>query len=94
MRYSLTSAAVLLPCFWQKRIQAGDLSSHIYNSWLAQLVERGKAPGLFLTTQASNVLFDLILSRLFNWFGAGAAQRIAVPLAVLIFFWGAFWLIS
>jgi hypothetical protein len=92
--YALVSVLVLIPCFWQKRIQAGDLSSHIYNSWLAQLVERGKAPGLFLATQSSNVLFDLILSKLFNLLGAGAAQRIAVPLAVLIFFWGAFALIS
>ena len=44
--YMLASLLVLLPCYWQARIQAGDLSSHIYNSWLAQLIEAGKLPGL------------------------------------------------
>src|SRR5580693_3735768 len=59
--YILASILVLLPCFWQARIQAGDLSSHIYNSWLAQLIERGQAPGLALVRQSNNVLFDLML---------------------------------
>jgi len=89
----LVSLLVLVPCFWQNRIQAGDLSSHIYNSWLAQQIDQGKAPGLFIARQPSNVLFDLILSGLFRSFGAQAAQHIAVSAAVLIFFWGAFALI-
>ena len=42
----LISLLVLAPCFWQQRIQAGDLSSHLYNGWLALLIERGQAPGL------------------------------------------------
>jgi len=41
---SLVSAAILIPCFWQRHIQAGDLASHVYNAWLAQLVGDG---GLF-----------------------------------------------
>ena len=84
------SILVLIPCFWQSRIQAGDLSSHLYNAWLAQLVERGQAPGLSVVKQSNNILFDLMLSGLFRAFGPGPAQRIAVSLAVLIFFWGAF----
>jgi hypothetical protein len=92
-RGGLVSLLVLIPCFWQNRIQAGDLSSHIYNSWLAQQIEQGKAPGLSIARQSSNVLFDLILSVLFRFFGAQAAQHIAVSAAVLMFFWGAFALI-
>jgi hypothetical protein len=84
------SILLLAPCFWQPRIQAGDLSSHLYNAWLAQLIERGLAPGLTLARQSNNVLFDWILSGLMPAFGAAAAQRIAVSAAVLVFFWGAF----
>jgi len=84
------SLLLLVPCFWQPRIQAGDLSSHLYNAWLAQLIERGQAPGLTLARQSNNVLFDLMLSGLMRAFGAAAAQRIAVSIAVLVFFWGAF----
>jgi hypothetical protein len=88
--YVLASIAALLPCFWGTHIQAGDLSSHIYNSWLAQLVEAGKLSGLVVTGQATNVLFDLMLSGLFRSLGPDLAQRIAVSVAVLIFIWGAF----
>jgi hypothetical protein len=71
-------------------VQAGDLSSHIYNSWLAQLIEDRHAQGLIVVGQSTNVLFDLMLSGLFKLLGAEAAQRISVSLAVLIFLWGAF----
>ena len=76
--------------FWGTHIQAGDLSSHIYNSWLAQLVEASKLPGLVVAGQATNVLFDLMLGGLFRSLGPDLAQRIAVSVAVLIFIWGAF----
>jgi hypothetical protein len=95
--YALVSLVLLLPVFWQPRVQAGDLSSHIYNAWLAQLIETGKAQGLVLVNQTTNVLFDLILSALFQVGGAEFAQRIAVSLAVLTFVWGAFafvWVVS
>ena len=90
----LTSIALLVPCFWQGRLQAGDLSSHLYNAWLAQLIERGQAPALSIAFQSTNVMFDLVLKALLGAIGAGAAQRIAVGMCVLIFAWGAFAFVS
>ena len=88
------SALVLVPCFWQARIQAGDLSSHLYNAWLSTLIEQGRAEGLVVVTQWTNVLFDLLLAGLLQIVGFAAAQRIAVSLCVLNFVWGAFALMS
>ena len=88
--YVLVSLVLLAPCYWQPHIEAGDLSSHIYNAWLAQLIEGGKIQGLQIVSQTTNILFDLMLSGLFRTAGAAAAQRITVSLAVLIFIWGAF----
>jgi hypothetical protein len=93
-RAILISIILLIPCFWQRRIQAVDLGSHIYNSWLAQQIELGRAPGLRIVALSTNVLFDLILKALYDNFGADAAQRIAVGGSVLIFFWGAFALVT
>ncbi len=84
------SAAVIAPCFWHKRVEAGDLASHTYNAWLAQLIERGQAPGLRLANQWNNVLFDMSLGRLGNLVGLPVAEKICVSAAILIFFWGAF----
>jgi hypothetical protein len=88
------SAALLLPCFWHRHIEAGDLGSHLYNAWLAQLIEKGQAPGLYLARQFSNVLFDFWLLHLANIFGFWLAEKIAVSVCVLIFFWGVFALVS
>jgi hypothetical protein len=88
------SAVLLIPCFWHRRIEAGDLGSHVYNVWLAQLIERGQAPGLHHARQWNNVLFDILLEKLGNLFGLAAAQKIVVPLCVLMFFWGAFALVA
>jgi hypothetical protein len=88
------SAGLLIPCFWHRRIEAGDLASHVYNAWLAQLIQRGQAPGLCVARQWNNVLFDLLLLKFGNLFGLSVAQKIVVPLCVLIFFWGAFALIA
>lgn len=88
--YLAASILVLVPCYWQSRVQAGDLGSHIYNAWLVQLIARGQAPGLRVAGQSTNILFDWLLSALFEVCGAAAAQRIAVSVAVLVFFWGAF----
>ena len=93
-RYVLLSLLLLAPVYWQPRIQAGDLSSHIYNAWLAQLAEGGRAEGLVVVRQWTNVLFDLMLSGLFRAFGPEAAQRIAVSAAVLTFVWGSFALVG
>ncbi len=83
------SAALLLPCFWQSRIQAADLSSHIYNAWLASLIRHGTAPGLWISPQSNNILFDLMLEWLFVHVGPDLAQRLAVSASVLVFGWGA-----
>jgi hypothetical protein len=93
VRVCLISALVLVPCLWQSRIQAGDLSSHLYNAWLSILIGEGKAPGLFIAPQRTNVLFDLILSGLMRVAGPWGAEHVAVPLVVLIFFWGGFALV-
>src|SRR5438105_737789 len=90
----LVSAAVLVPCFWHSRIEAGDLASHVYNAWLAQLIEKGKAPGLYIAKRWNNILFDVTLLWLAKAVGFAAAQRIAVSICVLTFFWGVFGFIS
>lgn len=89
IRVVLLSILFLVPTFWQSRIQAGDLSSHIYNVWLASLISQEKAHGLWIAPQSTNVLFDLELEWLARHVGFGPAQRIAVSVAVLIFAWGA-----
>ncbi|MGB0035025.1 MAG: hypothetical protein WBP79_06085 [Candidatus Acidiferrales bacterium] len=88
------SAALLAPCFWHRVIEAGDLGSHLYNAWLVQLIERGQASGLWITRQWNNVLFDFLLSGLGSIFNLYVAEKIAVSLAVLVFFWGAFTFVS
>ena len=59
-----------------------------------QLIRHGQAPGLWIAPQRTNVLFDFLLSGFGALFGLHAAQKIAVSLAVLIFFWGIFALVS
>ena len=86
----LISALLLVPCFWHRHIQAGDLGSHTYNAWLAQLIEQGKAPGLYLAVQWQNVLFDYLLFYLCKAVGFTLGEKLAVSLCVLIFFWGVF----
>jgi hypothetical protein len=84
------SAAVLIPCFWHRRIEAGDLASHAYNAWLAQLIQKGEAPGLYFSGQWNNILFDVTLLWLAKIAGFAAAQKVAVSVCVLTFFWGVF----
>lgn len=94
LRLVAISGAVLIPCFWHRRIEAGDLGSHVYNAWLAQLIRHGQVPGLYVARMWINVLFDYLLSGLAGAFGLRAAEKIAVSLALLIFFWGTFALVS
>ncbi len=88
------SVLILVPCFWHREIVASDLGSHLYNAWLVQLIHRGQAPGLWIAPQHTNILFDILLSNLGSIFGLRAAEKLAVSLAVLTFFWGTFALIS
>jgi hypothetical protein len=62
----------------------------VYNAWLAQLIEKGQVPGLYIANQWNNVLFDVALLRLAGLVGMDAAQKILVPICVLVFFWGVF----
>jgi hypothetical protein len=89
-RVPLVSALLLFPCFWHSRIHAGDLSSHVYNAWLVQLVRQGVVQGLHIADRKTNVLFDLILESLLRAVGVDWAQRLSVSVCVLVFCWGAF----
>src|SRR6266481_2987676 len=86
----LVSALLVVPCFWHSRIQAGDLGSHVYNAWLAQLIEHQQISGLTIARQWSNILFDLLLLHVGNLAGFVVAEKIVVSFAVLAFFWGCF----
>src|ERR1700719_3514654 len=90
----VVSALLLVPCFWHSRIQAGDLGSHVYNAWLAQLIERHQISGLAITSQWSNILFDLLVLHAGHLAGFVAAEKVAVCFAVLVFFWGSFSFLS
>ena len=94
MRYVLLSLLLLAPCYWQPRIQGGDLSSHMYNAWLTHWIETGGSDGLQMVRQTTNVLFDLLLAGLFHVFNPEFAQRFAVSITVLTFAWGAFAFVS
>ena len=93
-RFAIISLIVLLPCFWHRQIELGDLGSHTYNAWLVQLIKHGEISGLWIERQWSNVFFDFLLSGFTQLFGYTWGEKIAVSLAVLIFFWGAFSFVS
>ncbi len=86
----ILSIAMIVPCLWHRHLEAGDLASHVYNAWLAQLIEKGQAPGLYFVRQWDNVLVDWMLLHTANLFGFAAAGKIVASLCVLIFFWGTF----
>jgi hypothetical protein len=86
----LISILLLIPCYWQPHIEAGDLGSHVYNAWLAQLIEQRMAPGLYTVSQWNNVLLDAMLLNFSKLFGFGVAEKLATSLSVLVFFWGVF----
>jgi hypothetical protein len=88
------SILMIVPCVWHRHIEAGDLGSHIYNAWLAQLIAKGQAPGLYIVRKWDNVLVDWLLLHAANVFGFSAAQKIVVSFCVLVFFWGVFVFVS
>ncbi len=93
-RFAVLSLAILTPCFWHLHIEAGDLGSHTYNVWLVQLIERGEISGLWINRQWTNVLFDVLLTSCIQLFSYSAGEKFAVAFIVLIFFWGAFALVT
>jgi len=88
------SVLILVPCFWHSQIEAGDLASHSYNAWLAQLIAKNQAPGLYVVHQWDNVLFDLSLFHLGNLIGLHAAEKFLISVGALSFFWGVFAFLS
>lgn len=91
--YIAVSFLLLLPVLLPKHVPATDLPSHLYNTWLVLLLREGRVSGLELAPQWSNILFDWWLEGLWRLAGPAAAEKIAVAASVLIFFWGAFFLI-
>jgi hypothetical protein len=81
---------LIVPCFWQHNIQAGDLSSHAYNAWLAHEATEGKLEGVRVAFQGTNILFDLMLSQFIDKLGLATGQKVSMALLVLILFWGSF----
>jgi len=90
----IISLILLFPCIWHPHIEAGDLGSHVYNAWLAQLAEQGHAPGVYIARQWNNILVDVALVNVARIFGWHAAELLIVSTCVLIFFWGAFGFIA
>jgi hypothetical protein len=72
------SGILLIPIYWHRPIEAGDLERHVYNAWLVHLIRRGQAPGLWIAQQRNSILIDVILSGLGEIFGPLVAERIAV----------------
>jgi hypothetical protein len=93
MKCTIISVLLLIPCFWQKRIESVDLPSHIYTVWLSTLAREGKVQGVWVAHQWTNVLFDYCLDGVSSLLGYVAAQRIVVAGSVLMFFWSAFYLV-
>ncbi len=92
--FLLLSVILLIPCVWHAHIEAGDLGSHVYNAWLAQLAQQGHAPGVYIVRQWNNILVDVSLLNIAKLFGWRAAELLVVSACVLIFFWGTFSLIA
>ncbi|MGQ9918618.1 MAG: hypothetical protein ACUVS7_14490 [Bryobacteraceae bacterium] len=88
------SCLLVLPVLLQRHVQAGDLASHTYNTWLVLLVKSGEPLGLEIVPQYSNVLFDWWLEALWRIGGPTFAEKAAVSVSVLLFFWGSFFLLE
>jgi hypothetical protein len=89
-RIRIASALLIIPCFWHEFLVCVDLGSHTYAAWMAVLATAGKAPGIYVVFQKTNILFDWLLSAMCLYFGYDAGEKIAVAITVLIFYWGAF----
>jgi hypothetical protein len=85
---------LIVPCLWQPHIQAGDLSSHLYNAWLASEIQRARIDGFEMVPVWTNVLTDWVMTAAVPVVGAVWSARLVTVPAVLIFFWGAFFLLN
>ena len=85
---------LIIPCFWQPYVPAGDLSSHVYNAWLGGQIQSGAIDGFTITSQWMNTLGDRMLAFLLPRVGPNLAEQIVAAITVEIFFWGSFALIS
>lgn len=81
---------LLVPCLWQPQVGIGDFPSHIYNAWLATLIEQGKLPGMALAHLKTNVLVDSALGWSLKRLSVAATEKLVLGASVLIFFWGVF----
>src|SRR4051794_33638091 len=86
----IVSVMLLLPCLWQPQVGIGDFPSHIYNAWLATLIEQGKLPGMALAHLKTNILVDSALMSSLQRFSVAASEKLVLGTSVLIFFWGVF----
>ncbi|WP_242333439.1 hypothetical protein [Anaeromyxobacter sp. SG66] len=82
---AVVNAPALVPYF-----PAGDLHSHVYNAWLASLVERGEAPGLWLAPGWTNRLVDVPLEGLLLVLSPRGAERVVLVVLANLFFGSAF----
>jgi hypothetical protein len=94
LRPAAISLLVVVPCLWQPIVSSGDMQSHIYNAWLAELIRSGSVHGLWIGHQSTNLLLDILFPWLLRFLGVSGAERLAGVAAVLVFFWGAFFFIS
>ena len=94
LKFLLVSLLILVPCFWHRHVQAGDSGSHVYNAWLADLASKNQAPGVYTVWRWNNILFDLLLSAFGKLVGWNLAEKLAISVCVLVFFWGVFFLIT
>jgi hypothetical protein len=88
--FMAVSVMLLVPCIWQPQVGIGDFPSHIYNAWLATLIEQGKLPGMALAHLKTNVLVDSALVWSLKRFSVPTSERLVLGASVLIFFWGVF----
>jgi len=91
---TVISGALVIPCFWQPIVSSADLQSHLYNAWLAKLIQDGNVHGLWIGRQSTNFVVDLLLSWLLGVFGVSGAERVVSAILVLFFFWGGFQFLS
>lgn len=88
------SLLLIAPCLWQPHIQAGDLSSHLYNAWLASQIQGGAIDGFEIVPVWTNVLTDWMMTAAVPVIGTVWSARLVIVPAVLVFFWGAFFLLK